>query len=1087
MVKFLNFLKKHSQSLSGWLAGIVGFIIYRLTVAPTVTFWDSGEFIASAYGLQVGHAPGAPVYQLLSKVFSLFFRQDPLHAAYAINVFSAFCSGLTLVFLYWTLVWLIRKTTRSQIVISSGSWIGTLSFAFIDSFWSISTEAEVYALATLFSAIMLWIATKWESANKENSARWIVLMGFVTGLSMGVHWLCLLVLPAIFLIFYFKRDNATSWGVLLTIGISGLVLLVVLSMLPLGILPIMESLELFFVNKLHFPIGVAGTVFLILLWLGLIGVAVIAGELRQKNIHVWLWSLVFFCLGYSFYLIPVVRSQAGVPLNQGNPHNVFMLRQYLLRSQYEKAPLIYGPCYTATPAMDFKDGALRYVPMYTLYDQYDQIVASSQNKKIIKNKAKNHKQGYILENYAIIDSAKNVVPVYDERLCMLFPRMWSAQNISHEYGYINWVGEPEDIVFINDEDKRTKPSFKQNIQFFVSYQLNYMYWRYFLWNFAGRFNDVQGFSFSQDGAWVSGVPFLDDYLVGSARHLSDFKEAASHNTYFFLPLILGLIGLFYHLQKHTKSLVLVLTLFLFTGVAIVIYVNQYAYQPRERDYSYIMSFYAFALWIGAGAAAVAKSFLRRFRKVGGAIAGGLLCLSVPMLLLAENYCDHNRSENYTARNFAISLLESCEPDAILFTNGDNDTYPLWYVQHVEGVRRDVRVINLALLNADWYIEQLREACFDAAPLSFAITPAQYMNSEYNVSYVKGGTLQMNLSEALDSLYSEQNNITIGDKSYHYLPTNHIFITIKKRGGEKSDTVSWSLEEYALTKSDMMLLEILARNTMKHPVYFSSFSIQNPVGLQDCLLQTGLAYKMVGKNKVKENEDNSAQVDTETMLETMLYRFSWEGFKNPEVYYSAYDREIIAQFRQSACILADALNAKEEYDKALAVLDFVMDTLDLKIIPMDNSIEHIAYAYGNAGDFEAAHSLLNSLLVYTEQDIRYLVNLTGHYKKNARLRLVSNYHRLLNMAAFSENRGMEADRIAISEKIFRMNNIYYEYIKFILEDLCSTPERAQFFLDDVAVILELALRISDFCYAYEERSQGEQFYLLYETYGNLLEE
>ena len=1087
MVKFLHFFKSNIQSLLSWIVGICGFIIYRLTTAPTVTFWDCGEFIISAYGLQIGHAPGAPVYYLFAKVFSLFFGQNPLQAAYAINLFSAFCSGVTLVFLYQTLVWLIGKTTRSQIVITLGALVGSLSFAFTDSFWISSTEAEVYALATLLSAIMLWIATRWEISNRENSARWIVLLGFVTGLAMGVHWLCLLVLPAIFLIFYFKQGHATSWGVLLTIGVSMLVLLAVLWVLPFGILPTAQCLELFFVNKLHWPINVAGTVLFVLVGLGLVCGAVITGHLWQKTVHVWLWSLVFFCLGYSFYLIPVIRSQAGVPLNQGNPRNVFMLRQYLLRSQYEKAPLIYGPCYTATPATNFKDGELRYIPKYTLYNQYDQIICSGRDKRIIERKAKNYKQGYVLESYEVVDSAKSQVPVYDERLCMLFPRMWSAQNPAHEYGYVNWVGEPEDIVFINDEDIRTKPSFKQNMQFFVNYQLNYMYWRYFLWNFAGRFNDEQGFSFSQNGAWVSGIPILDDYLVGDARHLPAFKETASHNTYFFLPLILGLIGLFYHLQKRTKLLILILTLFLFTGVAVVIYVNQYAYQPRERDYSYVMSFYAFTLWIGVGTAAVVKSFIKRFHKIGGAVAGGLLCLAVPVLLLAENYHDHNRSGNYTARNFAVSLLESCEPNAILFTNGDNDTYPLWYVQQVEGIRRDVRVINLALLNADWYIEQLEKASFEAEPLRLSVEPTRYMSSEYNVSYVKGGTLQMNLSEALDSLYSEQNNITIGDESYHYLPTNHLFFCIKNGKGEVQDTVGWSLEEYSLSKSDMILLEILARNATRYPIYFSSFSIMNPLGLQDHLLQTGLAYKLVGKDYSEGNGDNSAKVDTEVMFDNVLYKFIWQGFNNSKVYYSAYDKEIITQFRQSACALADALNAKEEYNKALAVLDFVMDTLDLKTIPIDKSIENIAYAYGNAGDFESAHSLIDSLLVYTEQDIRYLVNLTGHYKKNARLRLVGNYHRLLNMAAFSENRGMEADRIAISEKIFRMNNIYYEYIKFILEDLCSTPERVQFFLDDIGVVLELALRISDFCYAYEERSQGERFYNLYEAYGKLVEE
>lgn len=1088
MVTFFKFLKNHLQTLLGWLAGACGFIVYYLTTAPTVTFWDCGEFISTVHGLQIGHAPGAPVYQLLCKVFSLLAGKDVVQIARMVNLFSAFCSGLTLVFLYWTLVWLIKKHTNSSFVITLGAWVGTLTFAFTDSWWNISTEAEVYALAMLCSSTMLWIATRWETSAKEKAARWVVLLAFATGLSMGIHWLCLLVLPAILLIFYFKQHNPTSWGVLLVIGVACLLVLAILWAFPLGILPMIQFLELFFVNKLHFPIGLAGIALLVLLYTLLVFGAVVSGCLRRKIWHVLLWSGVFLCLGYSFYLIPVIRSQAGVPLNQGNPSNFFSLQQYLNRNQYEKAPLLYGPCYTATPAVAFKDGNFRYSPEYVLYNGDNEEVARERNKAKVEEKMKGCTSARIDEHYVVIDSAKHVIPDYDERLCMLFPRMWSAQNPLHEYGYVNWVGEPEDIVFINDEDIRPKPSFKQNMQFFVNYQLNYMYWRYFLWNFAGKFNDAQGFSFEQDGAWVSGFPILDDYLIGDAKNLPRFRESAAHNTYFFLPLLLGIIGLFYHLQKHTSSLLWIFFLFLFTGMAVVIYVNQYAYQPRERDYSYILSFYAFSLWIGVGAAAIIKSFVKRFRKIWGGLFGGILCFSVPMLLLAENYHDHDRSENYTARNFAIAILESCEPNAILFTNGDNDTYPLWYMQQVEGFRRDVRVVNIALLNADWYIDQLTMPHLNAAPLSLSIAPKQYTEAAYNVSYIKGGTLRMNLAEALDSLYNEAGVINIDDNKYHYLPTNHMKLAIKSdMQGEEKDTVRWSLEDYALAKNDMMVLEIIARNAEKHPIYFSTYSIQNPVGLKEYLLQTGLACKLAYRQVDDKPAGTTMKIDTETMYENILYKFSWQGFSGQNAYHSAYDKEIVSHFRQSVNLLAEALNAKKEFGKAISILDFVMDTLNLKNIPIDRSIENIAYAYGTAGDFEAAHALFDSLLIYTEQDIRYLVNLRGHYKKNARLQLVNDYHRLLNMAAFAENRRMEADRITISERIFRLNNIYHSYIQFVLEDLCRTPDRTQYFAEDIGMILDLVLRISDFCDAYDERLQSQRFYATYEKYSQLIED
>ena len=707
--------------ITGWAIFLISTIVYLLTIESTTSFWDCGEFITSAYKLEVGHPPGAPFFMVLGRLFTLF-AFSPETISVSMNVFSALSSSFTILLLFWTITHLARKIiireeedynlNRIISILAAGA-VGSLAYTFSDTFWFSAGEAEVYALSSLFTAFVFWAILKWENiADEPHSTRWLVLIAYLMGLSIGVHLLNLLAIPAIVFVIYFKKYKVSTWGVIASLFISIVILGAMMYVIIPGLVSAGSVFELMFVNGFGFPYH-SGLVFYVFLLFGVI--AFFIYYTYRKRLVLWNTFITIFAviaIGYSSYAVIIIRSNADTPLDESNPDTAFSLLRYLNREQYGQTPLFYGNYFNA-PAIERIDGK----PVYYREDgKYIKVDVNPDYK-------------------------------YHPDFRGLFPRMWSDQD-HHIQQYLYWANMRESDLFepVRDENGNPmrnqdgsyrfdrsqpleKPTFGQNLRFFFRYQVGFMYLRYFMWNFAGRQNDIQGHGELTHGNWISGINFIDNARLGPQDNLPDYlKNNAGRNRYFFLPLILGLAGLFFHYKAHYKDFWVTMLLFLFTGLAILAYLNQNPIQPRERDYAYAGSFYAFSIWIGLGVLAIINYLTKNYKSI--AVIGGvslLTLLLVPGIMARENWDDHDRSGRYTARDFAFNYLNSCEENGIIFTNGDNDTFPLWYLQEVEGVRTDLRVINLSYLTADWYIEQMATRMYESDPVKFGFNKQQYRN------------------------------------------------------------------------------------------------------------------------------------------------------------------------------------------------------------------------------------------------------------------------------------------------------------------------------------------------------------------------
>jgi len=713
----------------GWGVFLVSLIVYLLTMEPTASFWDCGEFIATAYKMEVGHPPGAPFFMVLGRFFTLFAGGDVTKVAVTMNILSAMASAFTILFLFWTLTHLVRKFFNkdeayapvAKLSIFGAALVGSLAYTFSDSFWFSAVEAEVYSTSSLFTAVVFWAILKWENvADKPGANRWLILIAYLMGLSIGVHLLNLLAIPAIIMVYYFRKYTPTVRGVIAALAVSVGILGVVNYMLLPGLTAIAGKFELIFVNGMGLPFNTGVIVYAVLLFGGLIAGIYITHNRGKVLWNTILLSLFVIVVGYSSYAVIVIRSDANTPLDESNPDTVFSLLSYLNREQYGDNPLVYGAFFNHRPTA-IKEGKPSY---YKNENEYYQV-------------AKNREYEYAPE-------AKGV-----------FPRMWSTQD-RHANEYIYWGGMSEAELYDVRRDAegnpmmnqmggysydRTRaigrPTFGQNMRFFFRYQVGYMYLRYFMWNFAGRQNDVQGHGELTKGNWISGIKFIDKTRLGSQENMpASIVDNKAHNKYYLLPLLLGLAGAYFHYKKHNRDFWVVALLFLLTGFAILVYLNQYPIQPRERDYAYAASFYAFAIWIGIGVAGLIEWASKKKRSVvtAGALVLAALIL-VPGIMAKENWDDHDRSDRYTAPAFAKNFLNSCLPGGIMFTNGDNDTFPLWYIQEVEGVRTDVRIVNLSYLTADWYIEQMKQTFYDSEALPISMTKEQYVQGERDFAYL----------------------------------------------------------------------------------------------------------------------------------------------------------------------------------------------------------------------------------------------------------------------------------------------------------------------------------------------------------------
>lgn len=969
---------KKINIIAGWIVFAISAVVYILTIEPTASFWDCGEFIATSLKLQVGHPPGAPLFMIMGRLFTMLAGGQTEIIPVMVNVMSALASAFTILFLFWTITHLAKKvvvgegqmTAGNIIAIIGSATVGALAYTFSDSFWFSAVEGEVYASSSLFTAVVFWAILKWENvANEKQSNRWLILIAYLMGLSIGVHLLNLLTIPAIVLVYYFKKYTPTPKGTFVALLVSGLILGTIMYIIIPGVFVVASKFELLFVNSFGLPYN-TGVMFYGALLLGLVVWSLFYTVKHGKVIaNTIILGVTVILIGYSSYGMIVIRSNANPPLNENDPSNLFSLLSYLNREQYGDRPLLSGPTYNAQ-VKDSEDGKPNYI------------------KKDGKYVITSYKPEYI----------------YDERFVMPFPRMYSREG-SHISAYKDWgsiKGEPVQIQNEKGEPETVMvPTFGENLRFFLRYQVGFMYWRYFMWNFSGRQNDIQGHGSPLKGNWITGIPVIDERLVGPQDKLpASVKNNWSRNKYYMLPFILGLIGLFYQLNKHKKDFVLVMMLFIMTGLAIVVYLNQTPYQPRERDYAYAGSFYAFAIWIGLGVLAlidmIPKAVSYKFR---AGLASVIALFAVPLLMASENWDDHDRSGRFTARDFAYNYLNSCEKDAIIFTNGDNDTFPLWYAQEVENIRTDVRVVNLSYLGADWYIEQMQRKAYESDPLPFGMTKDKYVTGRRDMLYVidrvKGEYIP--LKDAMDFVASEDADTKSipgyrGERIEH-LPAKRLIIpvdtalvlkngTVSKKQADKIEKeIRFELNKNYLYKNDMMVLDLLANNNWKRPVYFAiTVSDENYLNLQEYFRLDGLAYRIV-PIKTKRTDGQPGSVDTEILYNNLINKFKWGGVSDPNVYLDENNLRMLSNFRNNFSRLAEELINEGKKDSAVKVLDKCMQIMPENRVPFNYFIIPVIEQYYRAGQIEKANKIVNSFFNTTQEDLRYYFTFRGDKAKS----------------------------------------------------------------------------------------------------------
>ena len=953
----------------GWTAFLIAAVVYLMTIEPTASFWDCGEFIASAYKLEVGHPPGAPLFMLLGRFFTLF-AGSPDNAAMMVNILSALASAFTIMFLFWSITHLSLKIVKKKIedltkadmirVFGSGL-IGALVYTFSDTFWFSAVEAEVYATSSLFTAVVFWAILKWENeSDKRFAHRWIILIAYLIGLSIGVHLLNLLAIPAIVFVYYFKKNKPTVRGIILAAIVAVVLLGSIMYIIIPGAVNLASKFELLFVNGFGMPYN-SGIFFYLILLVALISIGLVYTQRKKK--YMWntvLLGLTMILIGYSSYATIMIRSSANPPMDQNNPENVFNLLSYLNREQYGDRPLFYGQYFNA-PVEERKEGD-------PIYDQVD-------------------------GRYEIVDYKADLK--YDSRFTGFFPRMYSSQN-QHVEDYKSWVDiEGRKVSVRNNQGKtvqRTVPSVGSNLAFFFKYQVGHMYLRYFMWNFSGRQNDIQGHGNVRDGNWISGLSFIDDKRLGDQESLPDhLKNNPARNAYYMLPFLLGIIGALYQLKKEKKDFVVVLMLFILTGVAIVYYLNQYPHQPRERDYAYAGSFYAFSIWIGFSVLAISQYLRKIFKPMGGSILTALILLIVPLQMASENWDDHDRSGRYTTRDFASNYLNSCRPNAILFTNGDNDTFPLWYAQEVEGIRTDVRVANFSYLRAGWYVEQMMRKAYESEPFPMTHTVDQMKRGVRDVVPISNQIKdRVSVKKVINFVASEDERTRIPspfdrNKKVNYIPTKNYKLEIDSSDiiskgviGEEyhsriENQLSWSIGRNYLLKDGLTVMDLMASFDWNRPIHFAiTVGSNKHFNLSDYMLVEGLSYYL---SPVKAREEGQiGEVNTDRMYDIMMNKFKWGGIEDTDIYLDEDNRRMLANFRNSYSRLARSLIREEKNDSARKVMDYCMNKITNEKISYGFAMVTYVDNYFRIGDTEKAKEYMKVLRENLNQEMDYYTGL-----------------------------------------------------------------------------------------------------------------
>ena len=1092
------------NNVLGWLTFFVAAFVYCSTIEPTASFWDCPEFITTGYKLEVGHPPGAPFFMLTANLFSQF-ASDPSQVARMVNTMSALLSATTILFLFWSITHLARKlilkdwselTIGKLIAIEASGLVGALIYTFSDTFWFSAVEGEVYAYSSAFTAIVFWLILKWEDhADEPHSDRWLVLIAYMTGLSIGVHLLNLLCLPAIVLVYCYRRfPNIELKGSLIALVGSFILVAAVLYGVVPGIITVAGWFELLFVNTLGCPFNTGEIIYIVLLvaiviWaiyesyvdksfkrqnvsfvlaVGMLGIpfrgmtwsaailglvilaAIYFGLNYRKKIgkdlvpvltsrfkNTALLCMLMLMIGYSSYAVIVIRSAANPPMDQNSPEDVFTLGSYLSRDQYGDSPLLYGQAYTSQVAYDV-DGNM-CVP------KHKEGAAIWQRKE---KASKDEKDSYFVVSH------KDKI-IYAQN--MLFPRMHSS---AHAGAYENWMGGVEGTQVPYDrcgEPVMVKmPTQMENIRFFLSYQCNFMYWRYFMWNFAGRQNDIQGNGEPEHGNWITGISFIDDWMLGDQSKMpAELKANKGHNVFYCLPLLLGLIGLFWQAwrgQRGIRQFWVVFFLFFMTGLAIVLYLNQTPQQPRERDYAYAGSFYAYAIWCGLGVLAIYDMLKKKIKGNDVAVAGvvGVACLLVPIQMASQTWDDHDRSGRYTCRDFGQNYLMTLQDkgNPIIFTNGDNDTFPLWYNQETEGVRTDARVCNLSYLQTDWYIDQMKRPAYDSPSVPITWPRIDFCSGTNDYIEVKPGMKQQLLEFYRD--YPKEARAAFGDEPFelknilkywvrskdsdtHIIPTDTLYITIDKEAVRRSgmmmasdtipDRMVISLAgKRAIYKNDLMMLEMLAQCNWERPLYVATtVGSDNYMNLGDNFVQEGLAYRITPFNTKAPGAKN---FDTEKTYNNVMNRFKWGGLDKPGLYIDETVMRMCYTHRHLFATLAMQLIAEGQNAKAEKVLRKSEKVLPEYNVPYTfmSGASDLARAYALIGKKADAARILNKVWADAKSYADYYLQLTGSRFMMSQNDVLRQLYIMQNIADMTQ----ACDKNLADQRLKTVNALYAVY-------------------------------------------------------------
>ena len=1018
------------NNITAWLVFLVASFVYISTIEPTASLWDCGEFIATAFKLEVGHPPGAPLFMIMARVASLFAGNDVAQVAKMVNIMSALASAFTILFLFWTITHFAKKfvvkgeemTMGNLIAIMGSGVVGALAYTFSDSFWFSAVEGEVYAMSSLFTAIVFWAILKWENeADQAFSNRWVILIAYLIGLSVGVHLLNLLAIPTIVFVYYFRNYKPDTKGIIGASIISLMILVVIMYGIIPGVVTMASEFELMFVNGMGLPFNTGVFIFVILMLASVIGTLYYTSRedsnhtlksilfavstfllgttmflgnifmaillslgvftlvyIKGKNYTVVLNNIVLaatvIMIGYSSFSMIVIRSFANPPLDENNPENVFALLSYLNREQYGDRPLFYGQYFNA-PSIDI----VQTKPVY------------------IESKTKDGKDQYIIADH-------KQEAVYDSKYTTIFPRMYDSQE-HHIKGYLGYAGIKESDMYhpltdqegevvidkntgkvrYNRRNPKNPPSFGQNLKYFFNYQIGFMYLRYFAWNFVGKQNDMQGHGEIDKGNWISGIPGMGmetNYEKIPKRLL----ENKARNMYYFLPLLLGLVGLYFQFKRGNNGFWIVMLMFIFTGLAIVVYSNQYPYQPRERDYAYVGSFYAFAIWIGLGVFGLYELLSKKLPKnIGSIIAVVSTIVLVPSLMASNNWDDHDRSNRYTARDIAKDYLMSCAPNAILFTNGDNDTFPLWYVQEVEGYRTDVRVVNLSLLNTDWYIDQMKRKAYDSDPVPFSLTHDQYVETKraympvdvdnknyYPINQIVYHVKSDDISTKTESSTHEMIDYVYSNKFTFDVPVEKLIKngTIKASDTTKVvKTMHWKYPKRGMTKADFMILDLLATNNWERPIYFA-MTVGNDgyAGLQKYFQLDGMAYRLVPIESGAQR-GSEGRIDSDILYNKLMNEFIYGDLGADNVYLDEQNRRMTMNIRGGFTRLTQQLMMEGDTARALKALDKCLEVIPKEKVPLDFYGLSMSESYYRLNKPEKAREILYNIF---DDKIEYLI-------------------------------------------------------------------------------------------------------------------